>query len=118
MHNFTNQHITELIIIEHLCGIINYRVTELHIHASLRERDMDTARHSRADPSYPPIETDPVISKVVTSFRNHDEQRGLSRDDPFSWPSATTPDSLNRAPGPPGSFHFSTARLRPLVRGK
>ena len=72
--------------------------------ASLRERDMDTARHSRADPSYPPIETDPVISKVVTSFRNHDEQRGLSRDDPFSWPSATTPDSLNRAPGPPGSF--------------
>ncbi len=66
--------------------------------ASLRE--IDQTRYSRSDMPYPHIETDPMMA---ASFRNHDEVRRRSREDPFTWP--TAPELLNRAPGPPGSFH-------------
>ncbi len=86
--------------------------------ASLRERDLDSSsRFSRHSNSSYRLETEiesPVSEIMLNSYRAFEEsrQKKLSREEPsYRWPSPSlaAPGSLNRAPGPPGSFPLDTA---------
>ena len=90
--------------------------------ANLRERDLDSSsRFSRHSNSSYRLETDMVSETMLNSYHRAFEesrQRKLSREEPsYPWPSASlaAPGSLNRAPGPPGSFPLDTvSREDPL----